>query len=205
MIGILIFLTTHVMASSGVDTTQFEGLKRNGFESHDTGWFGLSAEWAQRIYIGETEESVHVWMNRMQTQYYKAKLEPQEGNWDTALGNPELLLVKVGTVGLLCQGTNPTLCIEMLKSKIIEYDSPCTAPKAIMMDNKWALENSQSVNFDFKMVHQSTVKTLFTFQNCQQQSFSSIDLHKAGNLPFRIPRLIYQFTQTPWFLMLLIK
>lgn len=125
-----------------VDTSAIEDLKRSGFESHDTGWFGLSAEWAQRIYIGDTEAEVSQWFIRMQTQYYKQKLQPVEGDWDEGLGSDEFLMVRLNNIGLFCQGNNPTLCISHLKSRIvnIELESECNTPAAqLTTNNLWRL------------------------------------------------------------------
>jgi len=120
-----------------VDTSAIEGLKRSGFESHDTGWFGLSAEWAQRIYIGENETEVEHWFSRMQTQYYKQKLEIVDGEWDEGLGNDEFLMVRSNNMGLLCQGSKSDLCISHLKSRIVNIEevSECDTPKAQLTTN----------------------------------------------------------------------
>ena len=133
-----------------IDTSDLEGLKRSGFESHETGWFALSAEWAQRIYVGETELEVEQWFHRMQTQYYKQKLEKVEGEWDEGLGNDAFLMVRVNQMGLLCQGDNAALCMSHLQSRIVNIDPKpgCSTPEATLTEqNAWVINSTCQYNF----------------------------------------------------------
>ena len=76
-------------ATPVIDTAGLENYKRASFESHETGWYGRNSEWSQRIYIGLTEEDASRWLVQMQTQYYKQKVQPIEGDWDEGFGNEE--------------------------------------------------------------------------------------------------------------------
>ena len=135
-----------------IDTQDFEQYKRSHFESHETGWFGLNAEWAQRIYIGESEDDTAEWFSRMQTQYYKQKMEPIEGDWDEGWGNPDFMMVRIQTLGLLCQGTQASLCIEHLRSRIVEInDSICPAPTVKSDGYLWIIQVSDTAcSFSFQ-------------------------------------------------------
>lgn len=131
-------------ATPVIDTESLEGYKRSNFESHETGWYGLNAEWAQRIYIGSTEEDVTRWLAQMQTQYYKQKVQPIEGDWDEAFGNEAFIMVRIQTMGLLCQGTNASLCIEQLRTRIVTVESTCPAPTITEHNQVWSLEILES-------------------------------------------------------------
>ena len=140
---LLLTLSTEVQAVPVIDTSGLDQYKRAHFESHETGWFGLNSEWAQRIYIGESEEDTTRWLSQMQTQYYKQKLDPVEGEWDEGLGNPEFMLVRIQNLGLLCQGKQASLCIEQLNSQIVDVESPCPVPTATKFENLWTIRVSE--------------------------------------------------------------
>ena len=132
-------LFTSAEAVPVIDTQDFEQYKRAHFESHETGWFGLNAEWAQRIYIGKSEGDTARWLSQMQAQYYKQKLEPVEGSWDEGLGNPEFMMVRMGTLGLLCQGKQAKLCMEHLQSRIVDIESSCPTPTITQDETLWTI------------------------------------------------------------------
>ena len=140
-VGVLILVSD---ARPIIDTGGLEGYKRSHFESHETGWFGLNSQWAQRIYIGETEAQTMLWMSQMQTQYYKQKIEPIEGSWDEGLGNPAFMMVRIQTLGLLCQGKQAALCIEHLQSRIVDVESICPAPTITKIEHLWRIGVSDS-------------------------------------------------------------
>ena len=123
-----------------IDTTGLENYKRAHFESHETGWYGLNSEWAQRIYIGSNQEDASRWLIQMQTQYYKQKVEPIEGDWDEGFGNEDFLVVRLQTMGLLCQGTSASLCIEQLRSQIVDVESTCPAPTVTDNHHIWSVK-----------------------------------------------------------------
>lgn len=152
MTPLLLSLSSMIaMATPVIDTVGLEKYKRAKFESHDTGWYGLNAEWAQRIYIGSTEEDATRWLTQMQTQYYKQKVHPIEGEWDEAFGNKDFLMVRIKTMGLLCQGTNASLCIEQLRSRIVNVDSSCPDPIITKNNEMWSIEILESdCNLTFK-------------------------------------------------------
>lgn len=127
-----------------IDTVELGQYKRAQFESHETGWFGLNAEWAQRIYMGETEGQAALWMSQMQTQYYKQKVEPIEGEWDEGLGNAEFMMVRIENLGLLCQGKQAALCIDHLKSRIVDTESSCPAPTITKDGYLWTIQVAET-------------------------------------------------------------
>ena len=141
----MIFLSILFMPAEAVpviDTQGFKQYKRAHFESHETGWFGLNSEWAQRIYVGDTEEQTTTWMSQMQRQYYKQKIEPIEGKWDDGLGNSEFMIIRMQTLGLLCQGKQAALCIEHLQSRIVNVESSCPTPTIVQDETLWTIEVS---------------------------------------------------------------
>ena len=137
-------LSRFALATPVIDTASLEKYKRSKFESHETGWYGLNSEWAQRIYIGLTEEDTTRWLNQMQTQYCKQKVYPIEGDWDEAFGNEDFLMVRIHTMGLLCQGTNASLCIEQLRSRIVTVESSCPTPTVTEHNKVWSIEILES-------------------------------------------------------------
>ena len=144
MTSFLLLLCMQAQAVSVIDTNELTQYKRAHFESHETGWFGLNAEWAQRIYIGKSEADTARWFSQMQAQYYKQKFQPVEGSWDEGLGNPEFMMVRIGTLGLLCQGKQSELCIEHLQSRIVDVESSCPTPTITQDEALWTIAISQS-------------------------------------------------------------
>ncbi len=136
-------ITSTAFAEMRIDTSQFtreNGYKRADFESHATGWMGLDKQWVQRIYVGQTASDVQVWFERMQSQYYKHKLEVLEGDWDEGLGNEDLMMIRVNTLGLLCHGSNPEQCIAKLMSLRVDTASACPRPEGTsMLEQEWLL------------------------------------------------------------------
>ena len=143
-------------ATPVIDTADLENYKRASFESHQTGWYGRNAEWSQRIYIGLQEEDASRWLAQMQTQYYKQKVQPIEGDWDEGFGNEEFLMVRIHTIGLLCQGTSANLCIEHLRSRIVDVESSCPAPRVTQDNQVWSIQVQKS---DCKLTFQGGTPT----------------------------------------------
>lgn len=123
------------LATPVIDTKPFATDKRAQFESHATGWMGLNKQWVRRIYVGTSVEQTKIWMSRMQSQYYRQKVNVVEGAWDEGLGNEEFLMVRIGTLGLICQGSDAHTCIVDLQSKIIETDHTCPTPLLTKQSN----------------------------------------------------------------------
>ena len=140
MIFFLSSLFIPAEAVSVIDTQGLEQYKRAHFESHETGWFGLNSEWAQRIYIGDSEEQTTIWMSQMQRQYYKQKIAPIDGEWDEGLGNSEFMIIRMQTLGLLCQGKRAALCIEHLQNRIVDVESSCGAPTTTQNGDLWTVQ-----------------------------------------------------------------
>ena len=84
------------------------------------------------------------WLGQMQNQYYKQKVNPLEGNWDEAFGNEEFWMIRIQTMGLLCQGTNASVCIEELRSRIVDVESSCPAPTVTKNNLVWSVEILES-------------------------------------------------------------
>lgn len=134
-------MIVHVVSADPViNTADLTDYKRHAFESHATGWMGLDKKWVRRIYVGNTPEETQAWMIRMQAQYYKHKCEVIEGPWSEGLGTETLLMVRVDTLGLLCQGTAPDVCIEELQTLIVDDTSNCPLPTLInQFEQSWLL------------------------------------------------------------------
>ena len=144
ILGLSFVLSMRASATPVIDTVGLENYKRANFESHETGWYGLNSEWAQRIYIGSNEEETSRWLIQMQAQYYKQKVQPIEGDWDEGFGNEEFLMVRLQNMGLLCQGTNANLCIEQLRSRIVDVESSCPVPTITESNRVWSVELPKS-------------------------------------------------------------
>ena len=128
------------LAHPVINTADLTDYKRHAFESHDTGWMGLDKKWVRRIYVGNTPEEIQAWMIRMQAQYYKHKCDVIEGPWSDGMGTETLLMVRVDTIGLLCQGTTPDVCIQELQALIVDATSTCPPPRLInQFEQSWLL------------------------------------------------------------------
>ena len=144
---LVLFLLMLAMIANAVpviDTHRAHTIQTSTFESHETGWFGLNAEWAQRIYIGKSEGDTGRWLSQMQNQYYKQKVNPLEGSWDEGLGNPEFMMIRIGTLGLLCQGKQASCALKHLQSRIVEVESSCPTPTITQDETLWTVSLSDS-------------------------------------------------------------
>lgn len=138
---LFVWMTVQITnAAPVINTANLTDYKRHAFESHATGWMGLDKNWVRRIYVGNTPEETQAWMNRMQAQYYKHKCDVIEGSWSEGLGTDSLLMVRVDTLGLLCQGTSPDICIQELQTLIVDGTSNCPPPTLInQFEQSWLL------------------------------------------------------------------
>jgi hypothetical protein len=138
-----LWMTSQTVAARPViNTANLTDHKRHAFESHETGWMGLDKKWVRRIYVGNTPEETQAWMMRMQDQYYKHTCESIEGQWSEGIGTETLLMVRVDTLGLLCQGTTPDICIKELQALVVDTTSSCPPPTLInQFEQSWFLPN----------------------------------------------------------------
>ena len=117
-----------------IDTQSIPDLQRSSFESHMTGWMGLSPKWVQRIYVGPNLESTQVWIDRMKSQHYKetfVSVPPFREDAIQAIQSDNMYILQLNNVVLACYGEYSMQCVDELQNRMTSSSIPCAPPKVI--------------------------------------------------------------------------
>ena len=138
-----------------IDTSSLPNLKRSNFESHVTGWMGLTPDWVQRVYVGQSSEHVTMWVERIQQQHYKEtfkEVTPVHSNATLAWQSDNLYIVQFGEVGLSCHGEHALQCVDTLQTQMTSNSTPCGTPTIVehLENNLYEIQVTQGCQFVFK-------------------------------------------------------
>ena len=146
----MVWATEHL-----IDTSSLSNLKRSNFESHATGWMGLTSDWVQRIYIGPSTEHVTLWIETIKQQHYKESFQqvpPVHTNAILAWQSDNLYIVQFDNVGLACHGHHALQCVDVLQSQMNTTSIPCSKPTVVehLENSLYEVQVEQGCNFLFK-------------------------------------------------------
>lgn len=138
-----------------IDTSTLSNLKRSNFESHATGWMGLTPDWVQRIYVGQSPDQVTIWIETLKQLHYKETFEaipPVHSNATLAFKSDNVYIVQMDTIGLSCHGQHALQCVDVLVTQMTASSTPCTEPTIVehLEHNLYEVQVSQGCHFLFK-------------------------------------------------------